>query len=112
MIGLSTIGRISLGWAFVAGKNRVPNPAAGITTFLTFLAIENLLIIDQDLMITCGEARPLAARRRDYYFPYFLCHGITDIMAPEALKSNFQPINNLTPKQYDNLPLLSEIGTI
>jgi hypothetical protein len=31
MMGLSTIGSISLGWALVAGKNRVPSPAAGKT---------------------------------------------------------------------------------
>src|SRR5258708_29753153 len=31
--GLSKIGSISLGCAFVAGRNRVPSPAAGITTF-------------------------------------------------------------------------------
>src|SRR5271170_5295971 len=31
MIGLSTRGSISLGWALVAGRKRVPNPAAGNT---------------------------------------------------------------------------------
>jgi hypothetical protein len=31
--GLSTRGSISFGWAFVAGRNLVPNPAAGITAF-------------------------------------------------------------------------------
>ena len=36
MIGLSTIGSISLGCAFVAGRNRVPNPAAGNTALRTF----------------------------------------------------------------------------
>src|SRR5688500_13939133 len=35
MIGLSTRGSISFGWAFVAGRNRVPRPAAGKTAFLT-----------------------------------------------------------------------------
>ncbi len=29
--GRSTRGSISLGWAFVAGRNRVPSPAAGKT---------------------------------------------------------------------------------
>src|ERR1051325_8560330 len=33
MIGLSTRGSISLGCAFVAGRNRVPSPAAGNTAF-------------------------------------------------------------------------------
>src|SRR3954466_9220768 len=32
--GLSTTGSISLGIAFVAGRNRVPSPAAGITAFV------------------------------------------------------------------------------
>src|SRR6187549_568008 len=35
MTGLSTSGSISLGWAFVAGRNRVPQPAAGKTAFRT-----------------------------------------------------------------------------
>src|SRR5258708_28334134 len=33
--GLSTRGSISLGWAFVAGRKRVPKPAAGITALRT-----------------------------------------------------------------------------
>src|SRR3954471_17475947 len=33
--GLSTTGSISLGWLFVAGRKRVPSPAAGMTAFLT-----------------------------------------------------------------------------
>src|SRR5690349_18604744 len=33
--GLSTIGSISLGDALVAGKKRVPSPAAGMTAFPT-----------------------------------------------------------------------------
>ena len=36
IVGLSTIGNISLAKAFVAGKKRVPSPAAGMTAFLTF----------------------------------------------------------------------------
>src|ERR1700754_2663832 len=38
MIGLSTSGSISLGCAFVAGRNRVPRPAAGKTALRTFAA--------------------------------------------------------------------------
>jgi hypothetical protein len=34
--GLSIIGNISLGKAFVAGRNLVPSHAAGIIHFLTF----------------------------------------------------------------------------
>src|SRR3954454_20822674 len=33
--GLSTTGSISLGCAFVAGRNRVPSPAAGMTALVT-----------------------------------------------------------------------------
>src|SRR5258708_2328097 len=33
MIGLSTRGSISFGWALVAGRKRVPRPAAGNTAF-------------------------------------------------------------------------------
>jgi hypothetical protein len=33
MMGLSTRGSISLGWAFVAGRKRVPRPAAGKMAF-------------------------------------------------------------------------------
>jgi hypothetical protein len=39
MVGLSTIGSISLGMVLVAGKKRVPNPAAGITAFLTLFEL-------------------------------------------------------------------------
>ena len=39
IVGLSTIGNISFGCAFVAGKNLVPNPAAGIIAFLTFIIL-------------------------------------------------------------------------
>src|SRR5690606_13611133 len=34
MAGLSTTGSISFGMAFVAGRNRVPSPAAGMTAFV------------------------------------------------------------------------------
>src|SRR5215212_2154722 len=39
MIGLSTSGSISFGWALVAGRNRVPSPAAGKTAFRIGLRI-------------------------------------------------------------------------
>src|ERR1022692_5001165 len=38
MMGLSTSGNISLGWALVAGRKRVPRPAAGKTALRTFAA--------------------------------------------------------------------------
>src|SRR5688572_30843448 len=37
MVGLSTSGSISFGWALVAGRNRVPSPAAGKTPLRTFI---------------------------------------------------------------------------
>src|SRR5215467_8172470 len=39
MIGLSTIGSISFGCAFVAGRKRVPSPAAGKTALRTLASI-------------------------------------------------------------------------
>src|SRR2546422_4629910 len=38
IVGLSMIGSISFGCALVAGRKRVPNPAAGITAFVIFMA--------------------------------------------------------------------------
>jgi hypothetical protein len=43
MRGLSTSGSISFGEAFVAGRNRVPNPAAGKTALRILFAIALLL---------------------------------------------------------------------
>src|SRR3989304_9305110 len=44
MIGLSTIGSISLGWALVAGRNLVPRPATGMMTFfIAFILVYKLL---------------------------------------------------------------------
>src|SRR5271155_6257195 len=43
MRGLSTSGNISLGCALVAGRNRVPSPAAGKTAFRTFAIITLIL---------------------------------------------------------------------
>jgi hypothetical protein len=39
MAGLSTTKSISFGTAFVAGKNLVPSPAAGITAFIDSLLL-------------------------------------------------------------------------
>ena len=44
MIGLSTSGNISFGWALVAGRNRVPNPAAGNTAFRITPLILDILV--------------------------------------------------------------------
>src|SRR5438477_875452 len=39
MMGLSTMGSISFGCALVAGRNRVPSPAAGNTALRTLAGI-------------------------------------------------------------------------
>lgn len=39
MVGLSTMGSISLGQALVAGKKRVPKPAAGMTALVIFFMV-------------------------------------------------------------------------
>src|SRR5262249_54995915 len=43
MVGLSTSGSISLGWALVTGRKRVPRPAAGNTPLRTFIRLRSLL---------------------------------------------------------------------
>src|SRR5580693_1495602 len=43
MRGLSTSGSISLGCALVAGRNRVPSPAAGKTALRTFGIIRTIV---------------------------------------------------------------------
>src|SRR5438067_11455099 len=50
MIGLSTSGSISLGCAFVAGRKRVPSPAAGNTPLRTFIGT----------LYICGRSVPRA----------------------------------------------------
>ena len=39
MVGVSTMGSSSLGTALVAGRNRVPSPAAGITALRTLVVM-------------------------------------------------------------------------
>src|SRR5438045_5706904 len=56
MMGLSTMGSISLGCALVAGRKRVPRPAAGKTALQTFIGIE---LISLDVKIVAAQkARP------------------------------------------------------
>src|ERR1035438_1846805 len=44
MIGLSTMGSISFGCALVAGRKRVPSPAAGKTALRTLAGINSSLV--------------------------------------------------------------------
>src|SRR5580700_9215325 len=52
MMGLSTSGSISFGWALVAGKKRVPRPAAGNTALRTFMGMEASLVVSS-LVVGC-----------------------------------------------------------
>src|SRR5579871_2779163 len=54
MMGLSTIGSISLGWALVAGKKRVPRPAAGKTALRTRLFVISPAAQPQNRMFTAA----------------------------------------------------------
>src|ERR1700734_755273 len=51
MMGLSTSGSISLGWALVAGRKRVPRPAAGNTALRTFMGIGDRWLLGNELLI-------------------------------------------------------------
>ncbi len=42
MAGLSTTGSISFGIALVAGRNRVPRPAAGMTALIRWCGMQSL----------------------------------------------------------------------
>src|SRR5580658_9682582 len=58
IMGLSTKGSISLGWALVAGRNRVPRPAAGKTALRTrmFIGCNQVDGKNQATMQTCVPA--------------------------------------------------------
>src|SRR6266404_1140373 len=62
MRGLSTSGSISFGWAFVAGRKRVPNPAAGKTALRTFVIIPSIVWDIRLIYLICmsDERRHLA----------------------------------------------------
>src|SRR5580765_7639580 len=61
MMGLSTSGSISLGCALVAGRKRVPRPAAGKTAFLTLANI---------LLPVSASGVHLRNRKIFWYFNY------------------------------------------
>src|SRR5438105_972951 len=71
MMGLSTIGSISLGWALVAGRKRVPSPAAGNTALQTFI-------------VMCGSFEPANHFRCRFYLKR------RAIVAQHGLADNFQ----------------------
>jgi hypothetical protein len=52
--GLSTTGSISFGCAFVAGRKRVPKPAAGSTALRTRL-IGGVIIFFVPVFFNCGK---------------------------------------------------------
>jgi hypothetical protein len=60
MEGLSTSGSISLGCALVAGRKRVPSPAAGMTALRTFtMAIPPRLAVQNARFYSTLAALPL-----------------------------------------------------
>src|SRR5580765_3531829 len=66
MMGLSTNGSISLGCALVAGRKRVPRPAAGNTALRTFIFISEILstaLLDAGILALGGLAEPSGACR-------------------------------------------------
>src|SRR5882724_9852054 len=62
MRGLSTNGSISLGCALVAGRKRVPSPAAGKTALRTFVIITSIVWDIRLIYLICMpvERRQLA----------------------------------------------------
>src|SRR5918992_2533685 len=62
--GLSTRGSISLGCALVAGRKRVPSPAAGMTAFRTFTMIPPTSLFRQILLDPGGSPLDLARSGR------------------------------------------------
>src|SRR6478735_7681571 len=64
MAGLSTTGSISLGWALVAGRKRVPSPAAGMTALVTDGFMRALYDgpADRGLKLVSGFARRATVR--------------------------------------------------
>src|SRR5438094_3394362 len=80
MAGLSTTGSISFGWDFVAGRNRVPRPAAGITAFLTFMG---LLGGEEPEVYRSGPRPTLRGRRGSLASaPYNRCHAYVRVRLP------------------------------
>src|SRR5271156_5801487 len=66
MMGLSTSGSISLGWALVAGRKRVPNPAAGKTALRTRIGSSDCTFRDYRLtnvMPKHEELKPQSTQR-------------------------------------------------
>src|ERR1035437_5873442 len=56
MMGLSTSGSISFGWALVAGRKRVPNPAAGKIALRTFWTLRRLLFIRRSSLVISRQS--------------------------------------------------------
>src|ERR1700686_89414 len=54
MIGLSTNGNISFGWALVAGKKRVPNPAAGKMALRTLRVLRRSPSVRRSCCVIAG----------------------------------------------------------
>src|ERR1700677_3116407 len=64
MAGLSTTGSISLGVALVAGRNRVPSPAAGMTALVTVLVLADSAMA-RTVAVVLGHSLPGSGPGRD-----------------------------------------------
>src|SRR5438445_4525836 len=94
MAGLSTSGSISLGWALVAGRNRVPRPATGNTALRT---------MDVTLTIV-AEARPAREYTMKTEAPVLDSNYIRDHL--EAVRTG------LRNRGLDPDKALEQIGTL
>src|SRR6185503_20923754 len=65
MIGLSTTGSISFGCALVAGRNRVPRPAAGMTALRTRLAMSSARFLAEGALLAPDQTPDVASMARD-----------------------------------------------
>src|SRR5947199_7577542 len=77
MSGLSTSGSISFGDAFVAGRKRVPSPAAGNTAFRTFAVITRHYSFRE--AVETPDISPLMQRRRKRLWELGKCDDLQDL---------------------------------
>src|SRR3954464_14032321 len=71
MIGLSTSGNISFGCAFVAGRNRVPRPAAGNTALRTIVRT-SASYLTHSARQTCCRRHPSSAEPQAVYIDFLM----------------------------------------
>src|SRR5213082_2949042 len=86
MIGLSTMGSISLGCALVAGRKRVPSPAAGKTALRTFIFMRESSLL-QMCKLPQGRLRWLCLLIESFDFgqSFLIAGQIMDGQTPEQV---------------------------